>query len=149
MNLAFDLDDCLVATSEANRLAYLDAGVVIPQEARYMPGRSWGVSEESLRRKVARYPYHLKRSGRLLPAGELFQTTGGTILTGASMESAKIVCEMFDLRPMQIIGGLTPDDKIEWFWASRPGAYFDDWAWMVSNVMENTRWQAVNVSSLS
>lgn len=145
--LVFDLDECLVATREANRAAYAAVGVSSPPVSDHMPARFWMYDKTLYERKHAVFPEHLARLGRALPTLELLRP-GSTILTGTSARSVAAIRDWWPpLREYEILSGMGPEDKIRWLSEqSRAGIYFDDWSDFVWRVRRRTRWQAVDVS---
>ncbi len=154
MRLVFDLDECLVATREANRRAYLEVGFVVPDtpELRYRPASEWPTqpTPEQRERKHDVFERHLRDRGRLLEAARLLRLNSAIVLTGTSIRSVQSICRVFpQLGELVFHTGMTPEQKLVWLRSqTRTGIYFDDWTDMVRRVREETSWQAIDVTGL-
>ena len=146
MQLVFDLDECLVATREANRAAYASLGVTSPRISDHMPARYWMRNNEIYEKKHRVFPEYLRKMGRLLPTFNLLRRDS-VILTGTSTNSVLTICRVFPVfLDYVIIPDLSPDMKIEWLRRNETGIYFDDWSEFVERVRRETRWQSIDTS---
>lgn len=148
MLVAFDLDECLIATREAHERAFAAVGVQPPGgENRYKPARYWLHSQEAHDAKHVLFPEYALKWSHMLPACR-FARPGDYILTGTSERSFKVIAELYphlkQMRPVAF--GMGPDQKLEWMRCQPPGVYFDDWTEMVHRVRGETHWQSIDVS---
>lgn len=152
LRLVFDLDECLVATREANRLAYLEVGFVVPDtpELRHRPASDWPEQPTAEQRAAKHeiFERHLRREGRLLPVARLLRLGASVVLTGTSTRSVQTICRVHpQLSDLVFHTSMTPEQKLIWLRGqTKTGIYFDDWAEMVRRVREETSWQSIDVT---
>lgn len=145
--LAFDLDNTLIDTREANRAAWAAVGIDDPQE--YRPAREWATRQMMVAKAIV-YPMHLERTAKVLPVAALLQRNGGIILTAASDATVAALVKQFPwLAFFEIYNELNLDQKVALLNCKKPGIYFDDWDVAVQVVKERTLWRTVNVTVLN
>lgn len=145
MQFVFDLDGTLLDTEEAVRKAYIMAGVTPPANFFGRPAWEWmkdtPLNRELHKQKNRHYKETTWRMVTALPMLELFDRTKGIILTGASQEAARMLCEKFNIQPSKLLTCLSVKDKINWLnKQEEPGIYFDDDHIACETMLRNTRW---------
>lgn len=141
MLLAFDLDETLVATRDANIWAYERVGVRPPSNFHLVPWQNW-ISDEVHARKQKFLPEGLSRHGRLLPASRILLASGAdansemstirVIVTRASKESLEAIRGAYPhlFRSVtRIFFALTDQQRLnvlQRLYPEMTGLYFDD-----------------------
>jgi hypothetical protein len=88
----FDMDGCIVDSRKAVAEAYRQAGLpVMPRSAWGKTAQEWECPPEVRETKKRLYDTCLRKMGRRLHAASLLEITGGSVLTGASMEAVRDV----------------------------------------------------------
>lgn len=150
MQFAYDLDGTLVDSREAVVQAYRRAGLEPPPDFWGRTAKEWNCPAEVHRRKNALYPDTLARFGRRLPLADLYDLTGGVVLTGASYEAALAAMWFLGMtvRLDRVFASCTLEVKLETLRRlGGPGLYFDDDPTTCARVREIPGWQALHAQS--
>lgn len=147
MKYAYDLDGTLADTISALRAAYQEAGTNPPLNFHLLTWREWLKDEEIHRRKNHLYITKYVKTIRPLPLANLFQHTGGTIITGASMSAAFAVTQhLFPNALVDICHSLTAAGKVAVLRRiADTGIVFDDSVDTINLIRRDSKWTAFHV----
>jgi hypothetical protein len=146
MLYAYDLDGTLAYTREAVLTAYRAAGVEPPSDFFGKPWREWLQDEEIHRLKNAYYAQFCAK--HIIPTKilDLYQRTGGMIITGASREAAEVVMTAIGINPEIVCCELSKTQKVEYLndfvrlTGTAPGIVFEDSPAIAKHLKEFTEW---------
>lgn len=147
MKYAYDLDGTLADTKEAVRSAYMDVGVTPPWDFYLLTWQEWLSNEELHAAKNAVYLRKYVKTVKPLPLANLFQHTGGTIITGASMSAAFAVTQhLFPGTLVNVCHSLNSDGKVAILnRIATTGIVFDDSIDTIELIRRDTKWTAFHV----
>lgn len=148
MKYAFDLDGTLADTRDAVMAAYQEAGACPPPNFHLLTWKEWLKDEKIHNRKNQIYLSKYVKTIRPLPLANLFQHTGGTIITGASMSAAFAITQhLFPGTLVNICHSLTMAGKVQVLKRiSDRGIVFDDSLETINFIRVNTKWTAFHVA---
>ena len=144
--LAFDLDGTLFDNENVVWQCYLKAGITPPEDFWGKPAKEW-LNNDKLHRLKQEFYLKEIRYLRPTPLLKLFYQHGGIILTGASYEAARAICDTWLLCPFELHHSLTLQDKLRILQGCRAGLYFDDRPKVAERVEKETQWQVMLPSS--
>lgn len=141
MLIAFDLDGTLLDTRAAVREAYVQAGVIPPDDWWGQPWTQWLSDPVAHQRKNEIYQQIAPQMVRALPLLQLSRTVPHYIVTGCSAAAYSMLCKLFHLAPVDVYVGQTLPQRIATLRRLGPvGMYFDDHLPTAQAVQEQTGW---------
>jgi hypothetical protein len=138
------MDGTLIDTRTAVRMAYLRAGVVMPDIAWGKPWQEWLYDKEVHTRKNRAYAEMVLKFARALPLYWMAYQLKAPVLTGASRDAAAIVKTSFPGLHITLTDA-SALQKAEWLNAyMERGIYVDDCARTRLFVAERTLWKVIS-----
>lgn len=144
MRYAFDLDGTLVDSKLAVHQAYVDVGVLPPEDFFTRPWFTW-LNDKALHdAKNEKYLELIPSLVKPLPLMRLFKQLTGkadvSILTGASRIAAQAIVDHFQLLPDLMLCGMDMKAKISVMVEWRYGIMFEDNLSHAKNMRKETKW---------
>ncbi len=140
--MAWDLDNTLIWTREANLRCYLDMSVIPPPNFHQIPWSDW-TTQEIHDEKGRRIIDYLCKYAEITPYFDLFVQVRGPVLTAASEPVIRFVRDTWRVfQTTTILRCKTLDRKIAELQAMQPGVYIDDSQEAVERVRRETEWTA-------
>lgn len=140
--IVFDLDGTLVDTREAVRLAYLEAGIVMPDHAWGLAWHEWLFDPAVHARKVEIYPRFVAELAVGLPLLQTALTHHVPVITGASRRAVQAVQIKFG--PLNVVlAEASLRQKIEYlnWYGPSGGTYVDDNELARAEIERRTKWK--------
>jgi len=148
MRYVFDLDGTLVDTREANRQAYLRAGIEPAHDFHQIPWQRWTVKEIHDQKNLY-LPDEMKIYAQRLPLLDLALSLNALVLSNISSEALDALLEVVPERNRLLIKyEMPPNQKVRYLGQELggEGVYFDDSLHTCQLIRSMTdSWQAVHV----
>lgn len=144
--MAWDLDNTLIHTREANLRAYMSLGVTPPQNFHRIHWSEWTTTaaHEEKGRIIGKF---LSQFAEITPMFSIYTQVGGPILTATSDQVLQFIRSAWPIfTAAHIIRCATPDQKVAALQSISPGVYVDDDQYTIDLVRKQTAWKAALVT---